>query len=353
MSVYRSSFKISVKYPRDIKDYAQATKKIAEETLSFLKERYGYVVKQVEIVFLKTGNFNFYARPGRVFIEYYEGAFEKEPTYAEGIGVYFPSSPYLIVHEVCHNAFGFCAYEGLAETLSTIVCRELGDLFAELWPTEIRVKEYADMRHNRIMQADFSKPEIKGHHFGGTHAFFINLEKKIGGKKIGEFLRKIHVKYIEISQPSFVTEINSDKQVFNLLKYYGDTSMYPMVFWKLPLDWLQSRLNYVKKMLEEKNPSEALKEINTRIYPEYIVSTGSILENIVMWLQVLKCSFSINYYDYSRTEVVAKLESPIFKEVPLPPFEIFRRILYINKDKFKVLIDKHNNYCKISIVTML
>lgn len=77
---------VKLLFPEDVKEYAMATKRIIELTLEFLKRRYGYVVKELEIKFLRTGNFNFYARPSRVIIEYYDRAFDREPNYCNGIG---------------------------------------------------------------------------------------------------------------------------------------------------------------------------------------------------------------------------------------------------------------------------
>lgn len=346
---------VKLSFSEDIKEYAMATKRIAELTLEFLKHRYDYVVEEIEIEFLKTGNFNFYARPGKVIIEYYDGAFDREPKYCNGIGEKYPSSPYLIAHEVCHNAFGFCTYEGLAETLSTIVCRELGDIFRKIWPTGIKVKEYAEYRHRTITSINYSDIRYKGLHFSGTYMFFCTLEKKIGSSNMGRILRSVCERWGEISQADFIREARrTHPETYRLLEIYGDTLMYPLVFWKHSKGWLRWRLDLFKKALENNTINEAIQVIRSKMYKllEYVRSVGSLTENIVNWLQALEYHFILQYYDGRRAELKTEKCPPSVKRV-IPKnttiCSICRGIFNFSSCGMEVKLRKLDDYCVILI----
>ena len=303
-------------FPEDVREYALAAKRVAELTLELLEGRYGHTVKRVELRFLKTGRLNFYARPGLVVVEYYDGAFDVEPTYCEGIGERLPSSPYLIAHEVCHNAFGFCTYEGLAEALSTVVCRELGDEFRELWPTRIKVREYAEFRHEAITSIDFERREHKGLHFAGTYMFLLALEGSIGGSAVGGALGRVRERWGEISQPDFVVEVcESWPEGRELLEAYGDASMYPLAFWRHSRGWLSWMAELFREAFEKHSVSEAVQLVRSRVYSPLAMreTLGSLTERLANWLQALGYRFRVRHYDGRRAELAIVGCSPALR----------------------------------------
>ena len=353
--IYSETVKITLLFPDEVEEYAVAARRIAELTLKFLRDRYGYVIDKMEVIFKRTGNFNFYARPGRVVVEYYEGAFEVESRVQRGIGERAPSSPYLIVHEVCHSAFGFCTYEGLAEALSTIVCMELGDEFGELWPTGVKVREYAEYRHRAITEIDYSDEKFRGLHFAGTYMFLTSLEEVVGGLKVGNVLKRVYARYGEISQPDVIVETCSEHpHIDELLESYGDAAMYPLVFWKHSEEWLKWRREAFMKAFSEQSVDEALKVMKSIIYRmlEYAGSTGTLTEHLADWLQALGYGFKMGHYDGERSEIIicncpSKTGTTLIGDIE---FCTACRGSFSFSDKVSVRVIKRGNYCMLEIL---
>lgn len=141
-------------------------------------------------------------------------------------------------------------------------------------------------------------------------------------------------------------------EAYRLLKIYGDTSMYPLAFWKHSKDWLRWRLDFFKKALENYTINEAIQAIRSRMYKslEYVKSLGTLTENIVNWLQALNYRFTLQYYDGRRAELkIKKCPLNIKRAIPknVAICDICGEIFNFNSRGMEVKLRKIDGYCVI------